>query len=117
MKLPSAHRAVVDIRKLRDYCLDPGSPKGRDKARVFAAALGLTRTDAGRLSRHLLQAAIERECAVGEADQYGRRYTVDSDMETSIGRHTIRSGWIIRNGEAFPRLTTCYVVTAKRNEP
>jgi len=31
MKLPNGTRAVVDIRKLRDYCLDPHSPKGRNK--------------------------------------------------------------------------------------
>ena len=114
MKLPSAHRAVVDIRKLRDYCLDPRSPKGRDKARVFAAALGLARTDADFLRRVLLRAAVEQECVAGEADQFGRRYTVDFELEMLAGRHRIRSGWIVRSGETFPRLTTCYVIRAKR---
>ncbi len=42
MKLPNSDRAVVDIAKLRDYCLNPAHPRGRHKARVFAAALGLT---------------------------------------------------------------------------
>jgi hypothetical protein len=116
MKLPSPHRAVVDIRKLRDYCLDSRSPKGRDKARVFAAALGLTHSDADLLRRALLRAAVEQDCAAGEADQYGRRYTVDFEMETSAGRHRIRSGWIVRSSETFPRLTTCYVMKAKRTE-
>ena len=46
MKLPNGHRAIVDIRKLRDYCLNPNSPNGRNKARVFAASLGLTPPDA-----------------------------------------------------------------------
>ena len=114
MKLPSAHRAVADIRKLRDYCLDPRSPKGRDKARVFAATLGLTHKDANFLRGTLLRAAAEQECTPGEVDEYGQRYTLDVAVETGAGRHTVRSGWIIRSGETFPRLTTCYVIRARR---
>jgi len=45
MKLPEAERAVVDIAKLRDYCLSPFHPLGRHKARIFA---GLLRLDADR---------------------------------------------------------------------
>ncbi|MGH7818267.1 MAG: DUF6883 domain-containing protein [Candidatus Binatia bacterium] len=41
MRIPNADRAVVDPRKLRDYCLSPIHPRGRHKARVFAAAVGL----------------------------------------------------------------------------
>ncbi len=29
MKLPNADRAVVEIEKLRDYCLNPVHPRGR----------------------------------------------------------------------------------------
>ncbi|WP_200235400.1 DUF6883 domain-containing protein [Thiohalocapsa halophila] len=42
MKLPNANQAVVDLEKLRGYCLNPAHPRGRHKARVFAAALGIT---------------------------------------------------------------------------
>ncbi len=49
MRLPNAERAVVDIAKLRDYCLNFEHPRGRHKARVFAAALGLTTADAEML--------------------------------------------------------------------
>jgi hypothetical protein len=45
-KLPNPDDAVVDIRKLRDYCLNPAHPRGRNKARVFASVLGLTASDA-----------------------------------------------------------------------
>lgn len=37
MPMPHAERAVVDIRKLRDYCLNPMHDEGQHKARVFAA--------------------------------------------------------------------------------
>jgi hypothetical protein len=37
VKLPHAELAVVDIAKLRDYCLNADHLRGRHKARVFAA--------------------------------------------------------------------------------
>jgi hypothetical protein len=40
MKLPNGDQAVVDIAKLRDYCLNKDHLRGRHKARVFAAVLG-----------------------------------------------------------------------------
>ena len=57
MKLPNAHRAVVDVMKLRDYCLNPRHEDGKHKARVFASALGLNETDAEWLRDRLLEAA------------------------------------------------------------
>ena len=38
--LRNARHAVIRPEKLTRYCLDPASPRGRDKARVFKAALG-----------------------------------------------------------------------------
>jgi hypothetical protein len=37
VNLPHAELAVVDIAKLRDYCLNADHLRGRHKARVFAA--------------------------------------------------------------------------------
>ncbi len=117
MKLPNGHRAFVDVRKLRDYCLDPHSPKGRNKARVFTAALGLTRRDAEFLRQILLEAAISEDCKPGEADDYGQRYTLDLTVATDRDCRLVRSGWIVRSGEDFPRLTTCFVVKSKARKP
>ncbi|MBM3853463.1 MAG: hypothetical protein FJ399_09935 [Verrucomicrobia bacterium] len=114
MKLPNANQAVVDIRKLRDYCLNPASPRGQTKARVFASALGLRRSDAEELRTQLLRAATERECEPGETDAFGQRYTLDFVVATRSGRAWVRSGWIVRTGEDFPRLTTCYVIVRSR---
>jgi hypothetical protein len=52
MKLPGCADAIVDIAKLRDYCLDPHHPRGCQKARVFLSALDLARAMPG-LSRLL----------------------------------------------------------------
>ncbi|MFO1429687.1 MAG: hypothetical protein U1F76_06045 [Candidatus Competibacteraceae bacterium] len=46
MRIPNAEHATVDIRKLRDYCLNPQHPEGKHKAWLFAAALGMTDADA-----------------------------------------------------------------------
>ena len=75
----------MDIRKLRDYCLNPDSPKGRTKARVFSASLRLAPGDAEFLHQILLQAAANEECRPSEADDHGQRYTVDLMVATSRG--------------------------------
>ena len=68
MKLPGGERAVVDIAKLRDYCLNDLHPRGRHKARVFASALGLTVADADVLQRSLLNAAREGNAQASDID-------------------------------------------------
>jgi hypothetical protein len=57
MKLPNGHRAIVDITKLRDYCLNTNHEEGKHKARVFASALGVRAADAEWLREQLLKAA------------------------------------------------------------
>jgi hypothetical protein len=52
--LPYAENAVVDIRKLRDYCLNPEHKDGKHKARLFVATLGMTADNAEELRQILL---------------------------------------------------------------
>jgi hypothetical protein len=113
MKLPGVTHAVVDIHKLRDYCLNPLHPRGRHKARVFASALQLVQADAEFLRERLLDAVLESDATPGETDDYGARYIVDFECVKGERRATIRSGWMVRQGESFPRLTTCYVLSDK----
>jgi hypothetical protein len=69
MKLPNAEAAVVDIVKLREYSLNPDHPKGKHKARVFLAALGIDENDAEQLREIILRAVLsagsDRERAFG----------------------------------------------------
>jgi hypothetical protein len=110
MTLPRGDEAVVDVAKLRDYCLNPAHPRGRHKARVFVSALGYTAGDAESLRAELLRAAREEEASQSDADEYGQRYTIDFELARNQQRATIRSAWIIRRSEGFPRLTSCYVL-------
>lgn len=108
MPLPYANRAVVDIRKLRDYCLNPLHEEGQHKARLFAAALGMTAADAAALQTQLLRAIQVADARAGRRDAYGQRYTVDVLLEWHGRQAMVRSGWMIEAGADIPRLTTCY---------
>ncbi len=110
MRLPNPENAIVDVRKLRDYCLNPEHPRGRHKAQVFSVALGLGADDAEELREALLSTARFEGAVAGEEDEYGKRYVLDFEMSTAVGTATVRSGWIVRHGEDFPRLTSCYIV-------
>lgn len=109
-KLPNAEKAVIDIRKLRDYCLSKSHLHGKHKARVFASVLGLTEADAEILQSTLKEAAVREEATATEADEYGQRFVLDFSMTTEVGTARIRSTWIVRAGESFPRLVTLYVL-------
>jgi hypothetical protein len=107
MLIPHAGYAVVDIRKLRDYCLNPFHDDGKHKARLFAA-IGITATDAEALRDILLQIVKTQEARLGRRDGYGQRYIVDFPLTWRDKVSVIRSGWIIEHGLETPRLTTCY---------
>ncbi len=114
MRLPNAESAVVDIEKLRDYSLNPNHPKGKHKARVFLAALGLQADEAERLREMIMEAILISEARAQQSTSYGQRFVVDfyvtgfdKFVTTTV---TIRSAWIIRNSEDFPRLTSCFIL-------
>lgn len=107
MLVPNAEHAVVDIRKLRDYCLNPLHDDGKHKARLFAA-VGITATDAEALRDTLLRMVKTHEAQLGRRDAYGQRYTVDFSLTLRGKQTVIRSGWIIEYETDTPRLTTCY---------
>ncbi|MCL1471579.1 DUF6883 domain-containing protein [Argonema antarcticum] len=110
MKLPNPERAIVDINKLRNYCLNPNHRDGQHKARVFASVLEMIADDAEELRDALLVAAQTNDAIPIEQDEYGQRYRLDFVMSRPAGQATIRSGWIVRQKEDFPRLTSCYVL-------
>ena len=108
--IPNAEQAFVDTAKLRDYCLNPLHPRGKHKARIFQSRLGLNASDAEYLRDVLLGATLVTEVVAGEVDAFGRRYVLDVKVTTEAGTATVKSGWIVRTDEAFPRLVTCYVL-------
>jgi hypothetical protein len=71
MKLPNAENAIVDLEKLRSYCLNPEHLRGKHKARVFASALGMTAEDAEELREILRSAATDQDTQPGACEEYG----------------------------------------------
>jgi hypothetical protein len=109
-RMPNGERAVVDMRKLEEYCLSPSHFRGRHKARVFLQALGLDRSGAFWLREALLEAARTSEAVEAEVDAFGRRWHVDLRLTRSGRTAMIRSVWIIRTGENVPRFITAWVL-------
>jgi hypothetical protein len=110
MRLPNAADARVDLEKLLEYGLNDEHPPGKYKAHVFAGALGLTTDRAEELREALLHSAQDCDAEATEQDQYGQRYRLDFGMEGITGQVTVRSLWIVRTGEDFPRLVSCFVL-------
>ena len=109
MKLPNGERAILDRRKLEEYCLNPHHPRGRNKARVFAS-VGIGQADSDVLREALLAAARNSEAVQAGLSAHAERYTVDFDLVLPVRTVKIRSTWIVRTGEDLPRLTSCFVL-------
>ena len=108
MLIPNAEQATIDIRKLRDYCLNLEHDDGKHKARLFLANLGMTVDDAEALRQILLEAVKIQSAQLGRQDKFGQRYTLDFTIEWQNKDATLRSGWIVEHGSTTPKLTTCY---------
>lgn len=109
-RLPNAPHAILDIAKLEQYCLAPSHPRGRHKARVFRAALGIDQADAAWLREALLSAVQNAEATKLAIDQFGTQWQVDLAVQRQERRAVVRTIWIVRSGETTPRFVTCWVV-------
>jgi hypothetical protein len=106
--IPNANQAIVDIRKLREYSLNPTHRVGKHKARLFATLLGMTMAEAEALRTILLQVVCTHEAEPGERDHHGQRYHLDFMVTWQEQQAMLRSVWNIRPDEDIPRLVTCY---------
>ena len=109
MKLPNGERANLGVN-LEDYVLNPLHREGQHKAHVFASVLGITSANAQVLRNALLDAAVSADHVESKGDNgFGTVYVLRFPLATAQGTATVPSAWIIRHGEDFPRLTTCYI--------
>ena len=110
MLLPNRDLAIVDLRKLQDYCLSSDHPRGRHKARVFLNALDLSSEDADWLADRLRFAAQNFQVAEGISDEFGDRFIIDFDITRGRKSAQVRSCWIVLREEKIPRFVSCYVL-------
>lgn len=110
MKLPNGVHADLGT-KLEEYSLNPLHRHGQHKARVFQSILGIKLANADMLRDALKRDAATSEDAVHQGNNgFGEVYELRFPLTTEQGTATVLSAWIIRNGEDFPRLTTCFIV-------
>src|SRR4051812_16526588 len=110
MRLPNAHQADLGT-KHEDYSLNPLHREGQHKARVFRSVLGITLENADFLRDAILEAAVTSEEVEARGDNgFGSIFVLRFFLKMP-SRHTeVLTAWIIRHGEDFPRLTTCYIL-------
>ena len=109
-RLPHGDEAILDIRKIEDYCLSSSHPRGRHKARVFREALGLQRSDGVWLRGILLEAARSSEASSISIDPWGTHWRLDATVRRQEKSAVVRTIWIVRTGENEPRFVTCWVL-------
>jgi hypothetical protein len=93
MKLPNGDQAIIDPRKVTDYCLSPDHDDGKHKARLFQRLLGVTLDHGQLLLDALKEVASNRKAVVGKLDKYGQRYVIDLKFTGPAGTAILRSAW------------------------
>lgn len=107
-KLPNGDRAIIQMEKLTDYCLNPSHSRGKEKARVFAAVLGITQDRAGELADLVRQAAIDGDITKQEQTIFGQYYRVDWPILSQAGV-VLRTIWEVAPGTEVPRLISVFL--------
>jgi len=113
-RLPNFENAYVDIEKLTGYCLNEEHPIGKEKAIVFKSALGIASGNANLLKDAILKGIKENSSDEKGTDKFGKRYSVNIKVRIFDKEAVVITGWIIKKGENFPTLTTCYI--KRKNE-
>ncbi|MCT7957499.1 DUF6883 domain-containing protein [Laspinema palackyanum] len=109
MKLPNPDQALIPFEKLEGYSLNPNHSEGGHKARVFQSALGIGLEESEELRIALFQALKVEDAIPTNRTNYGQKYQIDFEMTRERKSAIIRSMWMIKPNEDFPRLITCYI--------
>lgn len=107
-RLPNAHLAVVDERKVTAYLLSDTHPAGRAKA-AFFRRYGFSAASSEILRDALLDHGRTADVVSTMETDYGIKYIVDGPLSAPDGRNPrLRAVWFITTGDAVPRLVTAY---------
>jgi hypothetical protein len=112
--LPGHELAIIPEAKLR-YCLDPTRPTGKDKARVFASALGLDPRSTATLERMLREGiSVHEAVRRGTFVDGTQRWVVEWHVLARLGRLRLVSAWSRSPSGGPPRLISSYLKEVKR---
>jgi hypothetical protein len=112
--LPGVDQAVFTPKKIYEYALNVDHPRGGNKARVFASALGFT-VENGDLLIAALREGLPRQAAkLTDQTTHGDLYRVDIPVTGPSGSAIVRTAWILEPGADAPRLISAYVKQSKK---
>ena len=107
-RLPDAHLAVVDRRKITGYLLARSHPAGRAKA-AFFQRFGFTAAAWPSLRDALLDHARSAPIISAVDTPFGKKYILEGALAAPDGRKPqVRAIWFIETGERAPRFVTAY---------
>lgn len=109
MELPNPELADY-LEKIKNYCLNFDHGRGKDKAYLFQKKLGITLENAEILIQAIQKAIITERAVLHKENDFGRYYNLRFFLRTEQGESWILSAWVVRKGENFPRLGSCYPV-------
>ena len=94
--------------KVDRLLLEPRSCPGKDKARVFASVLGITRDRAHELADLVRHAARDGDITQEASTVWGQYYRVDWAMPARVDV-VLRTIWEIAPGAEIPRLVSVFI--------
>ena len=113
MRLPEAHVAIIDERKVCDYLLSPAHVVGHTKARFFGR-LGFTARNWRQFQTQLITLVQHADATATESNRLGQKYEVRGIIRALNGRVAgVVTVWIVRHGENRPRLVTVIPVALR----
>lgn len=110
MKLEPFNNPIIPDDKLLDYCLNPSHPDGKHKARVFKSALNIDQTNFEVLKIAIIRKIKNVDVNLLEQNDFGSLYYADLSITNENLSAMVRTCWIIKIDENFPRLTSCFVI-------
>ena len=117
--LPNCHNAEIARDKLEGYAQNTnhesarsGGSSGKNKARVFKAALGFDQSNWEILKQRILdELPYDHSVFEAEKENWGKAYHVDVPiMGVNGNTKSVRTAWIIRHGKDYPSLVTLWVL-------
>jgi hypothetical protein len=113
-RLPNAHLAVIDQRKVTDYLLASSHPAARAKA-AFFERFGFTVVAWTTLRDALLDHAHSAPVVSIADTLFGRKYILEGPLAAPDAREPrVRAIWFVEIGEAIPRFVTAYPAPGAR---
>lgn len=100
--------AKIPEEKFTKYALDP--VKQPDKAKAFKESLGYTLENYQELIDNINANFNEKAMKIKGENQYGTLYEYVMKLKGANGKEAnVCTGWIVKNGESEPQLTSAYV--------